>query len=67
MNLLPRKAPERSKKLRRNGSKAGLFPDAIERANDRVAGKAAAECTDFVVDPDEKVVTPPPSQGSAGS
>ncbi len=65
INAMAGKTAERADKLGRDGLEAGLFAEAIERADDSVAGKTAAEGTGFLVHPDEDCFTIAPGQGRA--
>lgn len=67
VNVATREAAERAEKLRRDGFEAGLFADAIEGANDGVAGKAAAEGAELIMGPDGKIAAIAPHKGSAKS
>lgn len=67
INLPAREAGQRTKKLGRNGLEARLFAETVKRADDGIAGKAAAKGAEFVLGPHGKIVTLAPNEGRADS
>ncbi|MGB2622811.1 MAG: hypothetical protein WA857_16605 [Candidatus Acidiferrum sp.] len=67
VDVAAREAAERGEKLRRDSFEAGLFADAVERADDGVTGKTAAEGAEFVMGPDGKIAAITPHKCSAKS
>ncbi|MGB6899740.1 MAG: hypothetical protein WBE12_14165 [Candidatus Acidiferrum sp.] len=65
INVTAGEAAERADKLRWNSSEARLFAPAVEWANNRVAGKAAAKGAELVVGPNGKVVASAPNESGA--
>jgi len=55
-----RHAAEGMKKLTRNYFKERFLAKTVERAHRRMPGEIAAECVEFVVNPDENVIAAAP-------